>query len=301
MHVSRQSIVVLISTSLLSFCGNPQAQTADGPPRQTDGSYVVAFRTPAHVRNSKPDVFHGIVDQLVEFLRSNRVVLVSDPSRKMIQSQDSISRETLLNVTKDVGASHLLYLIVDRPTTQWVKITLQCFDVSGKLIWEESAGSGMGGVSGKKRVSRTLEKLEKQLMPRMGQPGLAYVDADVQVAMVGSTATLEGPGVALMRKGDLDGGIAASAPSRGSLPGELSRAEAAIEAAEAYEESTSDEDVPPLAKKDSAEKEPQLRAGLSSADVDLTRYIKKNPRDARALLLQVRLDEVKGQVFPLAG
>jgi hypothetical protein len=171
-HVSRQSIVILISASVLSFCGNLQAQTPDGSPKQIDGSYIAAYRTPAHVRNSKPDVFHAIVDQVVEFLRSNRVVMVSDPSRNMIQSEDVISRETLLNVTKDVGASHLLYLIVDRPTTQWAKITLQCFDVSGKLIWEESAGSGMGGVSGKKGVSRALEKLEKQLMPRMGQPGL---------------------------------------------------------------------------------------------------------------------------------
>jgi hypothetical protein len=278
MHVSRQSIVILISASVLSFCGDLHAQTPDGLPKQTDGSYIAAYRTPAHVRYSKPDVFHGIVDQLVEFLNSHRVVLVSDPARKMIQSEDVMSRETLLNVTKDVGASHLLYLIVDRPTTQWVKITLECFDVSGKLIWEESVGSGMGGVSGQKGVSRTLEKLEKQLMPRMGQPGLAYVDEDVQVAMVGSPVTLDG---------------------LGSLPDELHRAEAAIEAAEAYEEFTSDEDVPPLPKKNAAEKEPPLREGLSRADADLTRYLKKNPRDAHALLLQVRLDEVKGQVFPL--
>lgn len=173
MHVLRQSIVILISASVLGFWGNLQAQTPDGPRKQSDGSYIAAYRTPAHVRTSKPDVFHGIVDQVVEFLRSNRVVLVSDPSRKMIQSEDVISRETLLNVTKDVGASHLLYLIVDRPTTQWAKITLQCFDVSGKLIWEESAGSGMGGVSGKNGVSRALEKLEKQLRLRFGQPGLA--------------------------------------------------------------------------------------------------------------------------------
>jgi len=169
---ARQSIAILISASVLSFCGNLYAQTPDGPRKQTDGSYIAAYRTPAHVRNSNPDVFHAIVDQVVEFLRSKRVVLISDPSRKMIQSEDVISRGTLLNVTRDVGASHLLYLIVDRPTTQWAKITLQCFDVSGKLIWEESAGSGMGGASGKKGVSRALEKLEKQLVPRMGQPGL---------------------------------------------------------------------------------------------------------------------------------
>jgi tetratricopeptide (TPR) repeat protein len=112
----------------------------------------------------------------------------------------------------------------------------------------------------------------------MGQPGLAYVEADVQVAQVGSTATFDG---------------------LGSLPGDLDRAEAAIAAAEAYEEFTSYEDVPPLPKKNAAEKEPALRVGLSSADAELTSYIRKNPRDARALLLQVRLDEVKGQVFPL--
>jgi len=169
---ARQPIAILISASVLSFCGNLQAQTPEGPREQTAGSYIAACRTPAHVRNSKPEVFHGIVDQVVEFLKSNRIVLVSDPSRKMIQSEDVISRETLLNVTKDVGASHLLYLIVYRPTTQWAKITLQCFEVSGKLVWEESGGSGMGAVSGKKGVSRALEKLEKQLMPRMGQPGL---------------------------------------------------------------------------------------------------------------------------------
>jgi tetratricopeptide (TPR) repeat protein len=144
-----------------------------------------------------------------------------------------------------------------------------------------------------------LEEYEAALKLAPDNPGLKAncerLHAGLNGAALAATAQSRGS-----LPGELSGGtLAAPAQSRESLPSELSQAETAIEAAEAYEEFTSDEDEPPLPKKDAAEKEPQLRIGLSSADADLTRYIKKKPRDVRALLLQVCLDEVKGQVFPL--
>ena len=112
------------------------AQVAGNSSSQAVGSYFVAYRTPAQLSRSGPEVFHGIADQTLELLKSKHVVLVSDPERPSFQTAELFSLESLLKLAREAGASHLLYLTVDRPAAKWVKITLQCFDFSGKLLWE---------------------------------------------------------------------------------------------------------------------------------------------------------------------
>ncbi len=90
------------------------------------------------------------------------------------------------------------------------------------------------------------------------------------------------------------------AARQGNLPQELVGAKSAIEAAESYEEFASYEDQPHVAAEGAEERESSLQAGLKRADLDLTKYLKKNPGDVSALLLQVRLDEIKGQIFAIS-
>ena len=111
---------------------------------------------------------------MLEFLKSKQVVLVTDPERPSFQTSELFSMESLLKLAREAGASHLLYLTVDRPVTKWVKITLQCFDLSGKLLWEEVTQNG-GGWSGKAGVQQALDKMKKRLETRLGGPGLAVV------------------------------------------------------------------------------------------------------------------------------
>jgi hypothetical protein len=188
---------------------------------------------------------------------------------------------------------------------------LKAGDVRIKLRGEEAAAgkrnkTAMAAGAVALGVSGLLLASQKKYVFEEGTPVRAYVDEDVELAVVSSTTTLAGRGLSDIKANDErphaasnGGALAAPVQPQEALPSELNRAEAAIEAAEAFEEYASYDDMPPDAKKTMEEKGRELQLGLKKADADLALYIKKNPRDARALLLQVRLDEVKGQVFPL--
>ena len=47
---------------------------------------------------------------------------------------------------------------------------MQAYDLAGKPLWEEHASYG-GGLNGNKAVSEVVEKISKQLEPRLGKPG----------------------------------------------------------------------------------------------------------------------------------
>lgn len=161
-----------LAAGLLLLCQPLSAQSAADTSGSAAGGYFVAFRTPAHVRVSGPEVFHGIADEVHDFLQSKNVVLVVDPERPSFQTAELFSLESLLKLARDAGASHLLYLTVDRPAAKWVKITLQCYDLSGELLWGETTDGGGWGFSGKAGVRKALDKMKKKLEPRVGGAGL---------------------------------------------------------------------------------------------------------------------------------
>jgi hypothetical protein len=138
-----------------------------------NGSYVAAFRTPKHVMASKPEVFHDTVEEIVRYLENNQVELVRDPLRPRIETQDTISIESLVKIAKDSGAAYLIYFIVDRPLSQWLKVTVQCYDLDQKMLWQEAAGyTGTLDVNSKKALPEIMKKLGKELAPRLDHPGL---------------------------------------------------------------------------------------------------------------------------------
>jgi hypothetical protein len=138
-----------------------------------NGSYIAAFRTSKHVMASKPEVFHDVVEEVVRYLDDKRVDLVSDPLRPRIETQDAISIDSLIKIVKDAGASYLLYIIVDRPVSQWLKVTVQCYDLDQKMLWQESAGyTGAFDVNSKKALPEIMKRLDKELSPRLDHPGL---------------------------------------------------------------------------------------------------------------------------------
>jgi hypothetical protein len=157
---------------LLSVFAGAESQAPPGT--KTDGAYFVAYRTPAHISRSSPDVFHGIASDMLDFLKRNEVKIIADPERGTIQTDELFSLDSLLNLTKNAGATSLLYVTVDRPATSWLKVTVQCYDLSGKVLWEEHA-SATSGLSGKGAPTKTMEHLEKKLLLRIGQPGLPKV------------------------------------------------------------------------------------------------------------------------------
>jgi len=162
----------LLPYSFLLFVGHffPLASACAKSP---NGSYIAAFRTPKHVAISKPEVFHDTVEEVVRYLENKNVELVSDPLRSRIETQDAISIDSLLKIAKDAGASYLLYIVVDRPMAQWLKVTVQCYDLDQKMLWQASAGyTGAFDVNSKKALPEIMKKLDKELAPRFNHPGL---------------------------------------------------------------------------------------------------------------------------------
>ena len=128
------------------------------------------------MKRSSPLIADETVDDVIELLRSSGVVLANDPLRDPALSiirapLGEFSREDLLAKAQNAGATHLMILTVDRPFAGWLKLKLECFDGAGKLLWKEEASYGRGA-TGASAVTKTLEKLKRQLQPRLGQPGL---------------------------------------------------------------------------------------------------------------------------------
>ena len=164
LDLSRATPKLFESDALQTFSGAPPAP----PPLPRGGVLVFAYRTPAHVKYSKPEVFVDIVDDLMLSLKSNNVSLVNDLIHKPVETGQATSTYTLVSYLRQVGAHRLLYLTVDRPAlSAWVKLILRCYDPDGRLLWEETiSGSANFGLE-HTGVSRALKELHNRLGSRM--------------------------------------------------------------------------------------------------------------------------------------
>jgi hypothetical protein len=135
------------------------------------GVYFAAFRTSAHIARSSPEIFHGVSQDLLDFLKSKGVRIVADPERGVLETSDQMSTESMMRLAKLAGASGLVLVTVDRPAASWLKITVQSFDESGKQLWEESADK-KSGLNGKSAPHDVGEKIKSKLATHIGKEGL---------------------------------------------------------------------------------------------------------------------------------
>ncbi len=161
---------------LLPLAATLSAQQESHPPTPQPSVYLVVFRTPAHVRYSKPEVFHGFATDLKAFLQEKNVPIKVDPERGTIETESPMSVGSMLNIARQVRATSLLFVTVDRPFTKWIKVTLQSYDLDGKLLWTEEA-SDAGSLTGKGGYKKSLERIEKDLEKRLGGPGLPVANS----------------------------------------------------------------------------------------------------------------------------
>ncbi len=140
-------------------------------PRLQEGSYLFIYRTPAHVQRSDPDTFHNAARAVRDLLREQQVSIFEDPMRGTIETSETFSMESVLNLARQSGGTYLIYVTIDRPVTKWLKILLQCYDLNGKLVWQEEAAHG-GGWNSSESIKKITNELNKRLTPRLGGPGL---------------------------------------------------------------------------------------------------------------------------------
>jgi hypothetical protein len=136
-------------------------------PMQSGGVFFAALRTQNHIAHSDSNKFNEAVDGAEQFLTSNKVVLREDPVRTKFRLESTMSKENLIHVAEDAGASYVLQLTVDRPATSWIELTMQCFDLQGKQLWEERA-SGASQFTSSGHVQKAVKKLTSRLAPKLG-------------------------------------------------------------------------------------------------------------------------------------
>jgi hypothetical protein len=128
--------------------------------------------------SSSPEVFHSSMADVRKLLAADGVIVVADPERGNIESESQMSVESMTTLAREAGATALLQVTVDRPTTKWIKLILRSYDLSEKLLWEEKVDGGMGGMSGAGGYKKCFEKLGKVLATRVGGPGLPVSKAE---------------------------------------------------------------------------------------------------------------------------
>ena len=166
----RHFVFLVAASLLLIFAPTAWAQAAD----TKAGVYLVVYRTPAHVRYSKQEVFHGFSQDLWVWLRGKNVPIVIDPERGAIESESEMSVASMLNLARQLNATSLLFITVDRPLTKWIKVIVQAYSLDGKLLWSEDAADS-GSLTGKGGYEKTLKQIEEDLGKRLGKDGLPVV------------------------------------------------------------------------------------------------------------------------------
>jgi hypothetical protein len=140
-----------------------QPETALPP----SGVFFAALRTQNHIARSSVDRFNEAADGIEQFLTTNNVLLREDPIRGKFRLESTMSKENLIHVAEDADAKLVLQLTVDRPATAWIELTIQCFDLQGKQLWEErAAGANQFSPSG--HVQKAVKKLTSRLEPKLG-------------------------------------------------------------------------------------------------------------------------------------
>lgn len=151
----------------------PQDGTAVSVPSTAGDQKVFVFvqRTDRHGKYSSPEVFHQVLNDLLAYLKAKQVAIAVDEFGGRDHAEGATPLNTVFTIAGDSKASSVMYVVVDRPLTKWLKITVQCFDMNRKELWKEEVASG-GGLSGSHGLEVCTKKIHAQLDKHAGQEGL---------------------------------------------------------------------------------------------------------------------------------
>jgi hypothetical protein len=130
--------------------------------------FVFVQRTDRHAKYSKAEVFHDALTDILDYLSAKNIAIAVDEFGGRNHAEGATPIDTVLNIGRDAKANKVLYFVVDRPVTKWIKITVQCFDMNGKQLWQDEASNG-GGLSGAHGLDATTKALHGKLDPRIGK------------------------------------------------------------------------------------------------------------------------------------
>lgn len=184
-----RTVGLLIKTSVLllvvlsAMVSIAQEQSTSPPSSATASAsvdlqkvFVFVQRTDRHAKYSSAEVFHNVLNDLLDYLKAKNVAMAVDEFGGRNHAEGATPLDTIFTIARDAKASSVMYVVVDRPAMKWLKITVQCFDMNRKQLWQEEASSG-GGLSGSHGFEVSTKKLHAQLDKRLGQDGLPILAA----------------------------------------------------------------------------------------------------------------------------
>ena len=172
------------------------------PPPTSTRILVFAYRAPSHVKYGKPQDFTAISDDLVTFLNSNGAAIANDLIQKPTVSAEALSKDTFATYLREAGAQRLLYVTMERPMTLNFKVTLQCYDAHGDVLWETVVKENT--VRGSTAVVQATEQLHTQLRLRMATPSVNVANNTAQAPVTSAITSVPNP---------------SPPPTKSSLPG----------------------------------------------------------------------------------
>ena len=179
--LSKAAVVILGVLSAMGCVAQQQSTSSPSSATPSGGVgqqkvFVFVQRTDRHAKYSSPEVFHNVLNDLLDYLKTKNVAIAVDEFGGRNHAEGATPLDTIFSIASDAKASSVLYVVVDRPVTKWLKITVQCFDMERKQLWQEEASSG-GGLSGSHGFEVSTKKLHAQLDKRVGQDGLPILAA----------------------------------------------------------------------------------------------------------------------------
>jgi hypothetical protein len=179
-------------------------------------------------------VFQEVKAAISEYLAGQHVdvrkVEEADSSALAVENLKITHAEAMPDVLQKarlVGASHVLFLTVDRPMKSWVKLKMQCFDLSGTVLWEETTSNGTS-LSGGGGLKSALKRMQDRLAARIGQPGLVVQGVENTSAtqpaaenVAGHSPPVTAQAQALQKESGPGGSPANQASTAGPEPGQI--------------------------------------------------------------------------------
>jgi hypothetical protein len=145
-------------------------------PAEQQKVFVFVQRTDRHAKYSKPEVFHNVLNDLMEYLKTKNVAIAVDEFGGRNHAEGATPLDTIFTIAQDSKANSVMYVVVDRPLTKWLKISVQTFDMNRKEMWKEEVSSG-GGMSGEHGFEVCSKKIHEQLDKHVGHDGLPVLAA----------------------------------------------------------------------------------------------------------------------------
>jgi hypothetical protein len=178
----KKTLAAALLTVFVSV-GFTAGQEPSPPTTRTEQAKVFVFvqRTDRHGKYSKSEVFHDAMDDLLAYLKEKNVAIAVDEFGGRNYAESATPMETVFKIARDAKASSVLYVIVDRPVTKWIKITAKCYDMSEKQLWVEEA-SNATSMSGGDALKSTKQRLRERLDKHAGKEGMPVVGSAEAVA-----------------------------------------------------------------------------------------------------------------------